>query len=87
MRRPYELERVLVTPMEPPWDLTGRRANSSGAISGVKNLQCFRKGEKQKEKEGSQGSSDGRRREGRHDRTIAGERKEKVEQKRQNWPY
>ena len=47
-----------------------------------KNLQCFKKGEQQKEKEGSQGCSDGSRREGRHDRTIAGERKERVEQKK-----
>ena len=33
-------------------------------LCGDKNLQCFKKGEQQKEKEGSQGCSDGSRREG-----------------------
>ena len=46
----------------------------------VKNLQCFKKGEQQREKEGFLGRSDGSKREGRHDRTIAGERKERVKQ-------
>ena len=48
-----------------------------------KTFSASKRGEQQKEKrEGSQGCSDGSRREGRHDRTIAGERKERVEQKK-----
>ena len=35
MRRMYELERVLVIPLEQR-NLTGRKANSRGAISGVR---------------------------------------------------
>ena len=32
--------------MEPPWDLTGRKANSSDAISGVKKPSVLPKGRK-----------------------------------------
>ena len=61
-------------------DWTEKQIAVAPSLESEKNLQCFSTGEQQKEKEGSQGSSDGSRRERRHDRIIAGERKERVEQ-------
>ena len=51
-------------------------------LCGEKTFSASKKVNSRRKKKGSQGCSDGSRSEGRHDRTIAGERKERVEQKK-----
>ena len=63
-----EADRFIRTPR----NLTGQKASGSGAISVERKPSVLQKGEQQKEKEGSQGCSDGSKREGSSRNTVTG---------------